>query len=276
MRARAPSVRRQVRVRRDGRYPVTGSAATRPASASMKRDATMTSSAISWRSRRLMDAGRPPQTVKPGLGDGLDEDARARGVVGRVGSAARALGEGGDPLHGGHVAVHLRRSPRARRPPAPARSGRTARSGGRSTRSWRPSAWRPGGCPAAAARTVSSRSFASVISSVTSSTPAPGTLRTPRQAASTAPGSSGSSTTSSSIATPASRSSTSSPMTLPCTAPISAATAPRTPGASGSQMRILVSTRSPPALPRSVRIRHAQWTLAMRTATRMVFSALPA
>ena len=133
-------------------------------------------------------------------------------------------------------------------------------------------AWR---MPAAAARTVSSRSFASVISSVTSSTPAPGTLRTPRQAASTAPGSSGNSTTSSSIATPASRSSTSRPMTLPFTAPISAATAPRTPGASGSQIRILVSTRSPP-LSRSVRIRHAQWTLAMRTATRMVFSALPA
>ena len=96
--------------------------------------------------------------------------------------------------------------------------------------------------PAAAARTVSSRSGASVKSSVTSSTPAPGTLRTPRHTASTAPGSSGSSTTSSSMATPASRSSTSRPTTLPSTAPISAATAPRTPGASGSQIRMRVST----------------------------------
>src|ERR1700722_8103794 len=121
-------------------------------------------------------------------------------------------------------------------------------------------AWR---IPAAAARTVSSRSFASAISSVTSSTPAPGTLRIPRQAASTAPGSSGSSTTSSSMAPPASRSSTSSPTTLPCTAPISAATAPNTPGASGSQIRILVNTLSPPAFrvspspPRLVDSRHA-------------------
>ena len=49
--------------RRSKSYPVIGSATTRPASASMKRDATMTSRAISWRSRRLMDAGRPPQTV---------------------------------------------------------------------------------------------------------------------------------------------------------------------------------------------------------------------
>ena len=44
-------------------YPAAGWATTRPASASMKRDATMTSSATSWRSRRLMEAGRPPQMV---------------------------------------------------------------------------------------------------------------------------------------------------------------------------------------------------------------------
>ena len=31
----------------------------------MNRDATITSNAISCRSLRLMDAGRPPQTVKP-------------------------------------------------------------------------------------------------------------------------------------------------------------------------------------------------------------------
>ena len=90
-----------------------------------------------------------------------------------------------------------------------------------------------------------------------------GTLRTPRHAASTAPCSSGNSTTSSSIATPASRSSTSRPMTLPFTAPISAATAPRTPGASGSQIRILSQQavtnplRSVRIGPRSVDPRHA-------------------
>ena len=123
--------------------------------------------------------------------------------------------------------------------------------------------------PAAAVRTVPSRSAASPGSSVTTSTPAPGTLRMPLHTASTAPGSSGSSTTNSSMATPAPRSRTSSPTTLPAAAPISAATAPSTPGASGSQIRMRVSTPF-------ARRRQVQWVLVMRTTTRMRFSALPA
>ena len=71
------------------------------------------------------------------------------------------------------------------------------------------------------------------------------------------------------MATPASRSSTSSPTTLPSTAPISAATAPRTPGASGSQI-------AHPGQHGHELCPHSQWVLVMRTTTRMVFSALPA
>ena len=67
----------------------------------------MTSSAISRRSRRRIGTARPPHTVHRGIRHGLDEDARSRGVVGRVGAAARALGEGGQPLHRGNLAVHL-------------------------------------------------------------------------------------------------------------------------------------------------------------------------
>ena len=205
--------------------------ATRPSSASMNREATITRRAISCRSRRLIGDGAPTADGEPRLRDGLDEHARSRGVVRRIGPAARALDEGGEPLQRRDVAVDLGEPVKASSASAN-QAGRTARSDARSAHGRLPVGVPACRIPAAAASTVSSRSFASDSSSATSSTPAPGMLRTPLQAASTDPGSSGSSTTSSSMATPASRSSTSRPTTLPRTAPISAATAPRTPGSS--------------------------------------------
>ena len=116
---------------------------------------------------------------------------------------------------------------------------------------------------AAALRTVSSRSWAARGQLPHLLDPGSGDVADALAHGVDGAGQSGSSTTNSSMATPASRSSTSSPITLPSTAPISAATAPSTPGASGSQMRMRVEHRP-------------QCVLVMCTPTCMVCSALPA
>ena len=197
-----------------------------------------------------MDAGRPPQTVKPVSGNGLNEHARARRVVRRVGPAA--------------AIPRRRRRPTARRgrrrstsaKPASSSSARASHVRSKSAMRWPVSALMAavgrgrledaggggqdrvlpvlrlghhlgdllhagaGDVADAPARGVDRPGLRRAARPRARRSPPPPRARAPRVRS-----------------------------TLPSTAPISAATAPSTPGASGSQIRILVSTRSLPPLP---------------------------